>query len=246
MSALVEKLVRLHGLGHSGVPPELFGDQRLEGITEFRPAAVLAAFTDRAKGPGILLLHRPSNMRSHPGQIALPGGGIDPGEAPVEAALREAWEELGIRPRDVRVIGTSDVYRTHSGFEITPVVGVVPAAVASSSSWSRGLPLELAGRTVYRLRALEHSADRLVLETENVSPIRVAIVTLFEPGALQVATFLERLDADTWGLYEITRASADSSAMVAGYMSSWLNRLEAIRRLLAGQPTDGAPPIARW
>ncbi len=129
MSALVEKLVRLHGLGHSGVPPELFGDQRLEGITEFRPAAVLAAFTDRAKGPGILLLHRPSNMRSHPGQIALPGGGIDPGEAPVEAALREAWEELGIRPRDVRVIGTSDVYRTHSGFEITPVVGVVPADI---------------------------------------------------------------------------------------------------------------------
>lgn len=129
MSALAEKLARLHGLGHSGVPPELFGDQRLEGITEFRPAAVLAAFTDRAEGPGILLLHRPSNMRSHPGQIALPGGGIDPGEAPVEAALREAWEELGIHQRDVRVIGTSDVYRTHSGFEITPVVGVVPGDI---------------------------------------------------------------------------------------------------------------------
>jgi 8-oxo-dGTP pyrophosphatase MutT (NUDIX family) len=129
VSALAEKLARLHGLGHSGVPPELFGDQRLEGITEFRPAAVLAAFTDRAEGPGILLLHRPSNMRSHPGQIALPGGGIDPGEAPVEAALREAWEELGIHQRDVRVIGTSDVYRTHSGFEITPVVGVVPGDI---------------------------------------------------------------------------------------------------------------------
>jgi hypothetical protein len=105
---------------------------------------------------------------------------------------------------------------------------------------------ELAGRTVYRLRALEHSADRLVLETENVSPIRVAIVTLFAPGALQVATFLERLDAATWGLYEITRASADSSSMVATYMSSYVNRLEAIRRLLTGEPTDGAPPIARW
>jgi hypothetical protein len=105
---------------------------------------------------------------------------------------------------------------------------------------------ELAGRTVYRLRALEHSADRLVLESENVSPIRLAILTLFEPGALQVATFLERLDAGTWGLYEITRASADSSSMVAAHTSSYLNRLEAIRRLLTGEPTDGAPPIARW
>jgi hypothetical protein len=105
---------------------------------------------------------------------------------------------------------------------------------------------ELAGRTVYRLHALEHTADRLVLETENVSPIRVAIVTLFEPGALQVATFLERLAPETWGLYEITRASADSSAMVAGYTSSYLNRLEAIRRVLAGEATDGSPPLARW
>ncbi len=105
---------------------------------------------------------------------------------------------------------------------------------------------DMAGRAVYRLRVLEHSADRLALETENVSPIRVAIVTLFEPAALQVATFLQRLDGDTWGLYEITRASADSSSMVAGYQSSYLNRLEAIRRLLAGQPTDRDPPIAPW
>lgn len=126
MSALFDKVGRLFRTGHEGEPPELFGDQRLAGITEFRPAAVLVAFTDRVDEPGILLLHRPSNMRSHPGQIAFPGGGIDPGESPTEAALREAWEELGIREDDVRVIGTSDVYRTHSGFEITPVLGVVP------------------------------------------------------------------------------------------------------------------------
>jgi 8-oxo-dGTP pyrophosphatase MutT (NUDIX family) len=130
MSALFDEVSRLYRIGHDGEPPDLFGDQRLPSIeiSEFRPAAVLAAFTDRAD-PGILLLHRPSNMRSHPGQIAFPGGGIDPGETPVEAALREAWEELGIHARDVRVIGTSDVYRTHSGFEITPVLGVVPADI---------------------------------------------------------------------------------------------------------------------
>jgi hypothetical protein len=73
MSALFDEVSRRFRRGHEGEPPELFGDQRLAGITEFRPAAVLAAFTDRAEEPGILLLHRPSNMRSHPGQIAALG-----------------------------------------------------------------------------------------------------------------------------------------------------------------------------
>jgi 8-oxo-dGTP pyrophosphatase MutT (NUDIX family) len=65
-------------------------------------------------------------MRDHPGQVAFPGGKIDPGEDAVTAALREAEEELAL-PRDaVRVIGTSDVYHTGTGFLVTPVVGVVP------------------------------------------------------------------------------------------------------------------------
>jgi 8-oxo-dGTP pyrophosphatase MutT (NUDIX family) len=125
MSKLFAHVSQLYEQGHGGEPPELFGDQRLAGIETFRAAAVLVALTER-EDPGILLLHRPSHMRSHPGQIAFPGGGIDPGESPVEAALREAHEELGIDPGLVRVIGTSDVYKTHSGFEITPVLATVP------------------------------------------------------------------------------------------------------------------------
>jgi 8-oxo-dGTP pyrophosphatase MutT (NUDIX family) len=125
MTALFERVSRRYIAGHAGQPPMLFGDQRLEGVADFRPAAVLAALTER-EDPGFLLLHRPSTMRAHPGQIAFPGGKIDPGETPVEAALREAWEELGIRISDVRVVGESDVYRTHSGYEITPVLAVVP------------------------------------------------------------------------------------------------------------------------
>ncbi|MFN3819756.1 CoA pyrophosphatase [Blastomonas sp.] len=90
------------------------------------PAAVLIAVTDRPE-PGVILTQRPDYLRSHPGQIAFPGGKIDPTDAhPTAAALREADEELGIAPHHVRVIGEADVYRSGSGFEITPVLGIIP------------------------------------------------------------------------------------------------------------------------
>ena len=124
MSALVERLHRLHAEGHAADVPGLHSDERFGGSTP-RPAAVLAAVTERAR-PGFLMIHRPSNMRAHPGQVAFPGGKIDPGEDAVEAALREAHEELGIAASDVTVIGTSDVYITGTGYAITPVLAVVP------------------------------------------------------------------------------------------------------------------------
>lgn len=123
MSELVARLRALHEDGHANDLDNLLSDERHDGI--FRPAAVLAAITERER-PGFLMIHRPSNMRSHPGQVAFPGGKIDPGETPVEAALREAWEELGIHERDVTVIGTSDTYRSGSGYAVTPVIAVVP------------------------------------------------------------------------------------------------------------------------
>jgi len=90
------------------------------------PAAVLIAVTDRPE-PGVILTQRPDYLRSHPGQIAFPGGKIDPTDAhAVAAALREADEELGLAPHHVRVIGEADVYRSGSGFAITPVLGVIP------------------------------------------------------------------------------------------------------------------------
>jgi 8-oxo-dGTP pyrophosphatase MutT (NUDIX family) len=90
------------------------------------PAAVLVAVVDRAE-PTVILTERPLTMRKHPGQISFPGGRIDPGDdGPIAAALREAEEEIGLTPGFVEVIGIADRYRTVTGFEVTPVVAVVP------------------------------------------------------------------------------------------------------------------------
>lgn len=128
MSVLVERLRRLHEAGHAA-EVELRDERAVRPDGPFRPAAVLAAVTEGER-PGFLFIHRPSNMRSHPGQVAFPGGKIDHGESPTEAALREAWEELDIHERDVTVIGESDLYLTASGFAITPVLAVVPPDIA--------------------------------------------------------------------------------------------------------------------
>ena len=124
MSALFERLVRLFDEGHGVELPDLRDDASF-APPEVRPAAVLIAVTDRPE-PGVLLTHRPETMRAHPGQVAFPGGKLDPGEDAVAAALREAREELGIEASDVRVIGASDRFVTGSGFDVTPVLALVP------------------------------------------------------------------------------------------------------------------------
>jgi 8-oxo-dGTP pyrophosphatase MutT (NUDIX family) len=90
------------------------------------PAAVLVAIVDRP-APTVLLTLRPETMRKHPGQVSFPGGRIDPGDdGPIAAALREAHEEIGLPPDAVEIIGIADRYRTVTGFEVTPLLGLVP------------------------------------------------------------------------------------------------------------------------
>jgi 8-oxo-dGTP pyrophosphatase MutT (NUDIX family) len=103
----------------------LRGDLAKTQDSSGKPAAVLIAVTDRPE-PGVIFTVRRDDMRTHAGQIAFPGGRVDPGEDAVTAALREAWEELGLEPAFVEVVAPLDPYHTITGYEVTPVVGVVP------------------------------------------------------------------------------------------------------------------------
>ena len=104
--------------------------------SDARPAAALLLLYPGDHGPSIALTVRASGLRRHAGQISLPGGATDPGETLVEAALREAHEEIGVDPASVRILGElTPVHVLVSGFTLHPIVGLthlrpafVPAA----------------------------------------------------------------------------------------------------------------------
>ena len=137
MSDLFDPLLCLFEAGHARDVPDLMSDARFADAERTADAAVLIAVTDRPTGlmqrsdrpsydgPGVILTQRPTTMRDHPGQVAFPGGKLEPGEDAVTAALREAQEELALDPESVRLIGTTDRYKTGTGFDITPVLGVI-------------------------------------------------------------------------------------------------------------------------
>lgn len=100
---------------------------------DLRDAAVLVAAVERGAASTLLLTRRNERLRAHSGQIAFPGGRIDPGDASAEAAaLREAEEEVGLDPAAVEVVGRMPDYITGSGYRVSPVLGVVHPPVALS------------------------------------------------------------------------------------------------------------------
>jgi len=109
------------------VPPS--GDQGTDRMLEMiareqpiRPAAVLIAVVDHPQ-PTVLLTQRAAHLHDHAGQISFPGGKIDPEDAsPLDAALREAWEEIGLAREFIDPIGYLDLYGTGFGFRILPTV----------------------------------------------------------------------------------------------------------------------------
>ncbi|NEU12405.1 CoA pyrophosphatase [Methylobacterium sp. BTF04] len=112
------------------------GDHDLDSDDAFVPpgphrqAAVLVPVVPRDDGLGVLFTLRAAHLRDHSGQIAFPGGKIDPADAtPADAALREAHEEVGLDAAAIRLLGYLDPYLSATGFLVMPVLGLVdPAA----------------------------------------------------------------------------------------------------------------------
>lgn len=95
-----------------------------------RQAAVLVPVVDRPR-PSLLLTRRAATLRKHAGQVAFPGGMRDPEDGSlIVTALREAQEEVAIPPDSVRVIGVLPAVTSSTGFQVTPVVGIVPATLS--------------------------------------------------------------------------------------------------------------------
>lgn len=95
------------------------------------PAAVLVALVASPQGPEIILTQRTAGLRHHPAQISFPGGRVEPEDAgPSSAALREAWEEVGLPPDQVEIIGLLPRYRTVSDYCVHPFVGWVEPPVS--------------------------------------------------------------------------------------------------------------------
>jgi len=108
--------------GDLDLDPDLW---RRAGVSATKPAAVLIPVVERAE-PTVLLTQRHADLPSHPGQIAFPGGRIDKSDAnPLEAALREADEEIGLARDFVDPIGYLDIFLTFSGFRILPTLARV-------------------------------------------------------------------------------------------------------------------------
>jgi len=101
-------------------PKSLAGDH-------FRPAAVLVPIQQREDGDHLVLTQRAETLQHHSGQVAFPGGRVDRKDSGLlETALREAHEEVGIKPEDVHILGQLDQIPAAYNFLVTPFVGLVP------------------------------------------------------------------------------------------------------------------------
>lgn len=116
-------------------PKKCWGDHTLNPDLKpkdlLREAAVLIALKETKGGLSIIFTLRTAHLNAHAGQVSFPGGGADKGDRDrIETALREAKEEIGLDPKQVRILGTLDEYVTRTGYKITPVIGVIEGDVS--------------------------------------------------------------------------------------------------------------------
>lgn len=128
MTDLLQLRQRIAGYAGAGAASRLHDDIDLvdDTLVALTPAAVLIPVIARPE-PTLLLTLRHGGLRRHAGQVAFPGGRVDATDADaVAAALREAQEETALDPRHVELLGAIDGYRTGTGYDVTPVVGIIP------------------------------------------------------------------------------------------------------------------------
>jgi len=102
------------------------GETTVQHNGSLRRAATLCPIIERPHGLSVILTRRAENLRAHPGQISFPGGKIEPSDkSPLDAALREAEEEIGLGAHQVNVSGALHPYPTGTGFLVTPFIGFV-------------------------------------------------------------------------------------------------------------------------
>ena len=159
-------------------------------------AAVLIGIVKRPSGLSVLYTERSPELRSHSGQIAFPGGKIDPGDADAaDAALREAWEEVDLDRADARVLGYLPPYFTGSNYLITPVVGVVeprrpfvpnPAEVNAVFEVPLEWLMDIRNFGTYRIRRgeREHTTPQIVHDRFTIWGITANLTRRFHDLAL--------------------------------------------------------------
>jgi 8-oxo-dGTP pyrophosphatase MutT (NUDIX family) len=152
--------------------------------TALRPAAVLVPLVDRPEGMSILLTQRTAHLSAHAGQISFPGGRIEDADADaVAAALRETEEEVGLARQHISVIGRLDTYVTGTGFEITPIVGIVAPPFALAID-----PFEVAEAFEVPLSFVLDHRNHQRVERESAGHIRCFFVLPFEGRNIWGAT----------------------------------------------------------
>lgn len=165
---------------------------RAEHLTRFVPppgsrareGAVLMLFGEGPQGGELLLTERAHDMRSHPGQVSFPGGSLDPGENVVEAALREAEEEVGVEPASVAVFGRlPELWLPPSNFAVTPVLG-----------WWRE-PAEVSVVSRAEVHAIHHVPIRELIDPAHRVTVRMPRGGYQSPGFL----IGEEHDVILWG-----------------------------------------------
>ncbi len=181
-----------------------------------RRSAVLIALGETSGGPGVLLIERAADMRAHAGQVAFPGGAIDPGDdGAVGAALREAQEEVGLDPAAVEVVAELPaLFIPVTGYVVTPVLAwwtqLHPVAALD--------PLEVARAEVVSLRTLADPANRFRVRHPS---------GWIGPG-------FEADDLFVWGF---TAGLVDVVLRLGGWERDWdRTRERALPPDLAGQP----------